>query len=244
MDIRKPQMILFDFGGTLFDDGPFDARAGLDALRKAALNPGAASIETLLSLWDKLIKEYSGTKSRSGWPIEIPITATLRNITLRAGLKYNLPPLEQELIFDRFNSTREPTPGISDLLDKCREKDIHTAVISNNGMSSEGLAISILEGLPESDMEFVISSADYILCKPAPDMFEAAVKTAGLAPEDCWYCGNDSHCDVLGALAGGMTPVFYDRRSAVPVETRKTPDGNEYIAVNHWSALGDLLDRL
>jgi FMN phosphatase YigB (HAD superfamily) len=128
------------------------------------------------------------------------------------------------------------------LLDKCREKDIRTAVISNNAMSSEGLAVSIYESLPESDMEFVISSADYILCKPAPDMFEAAAKISGLAPEDCWYCGNDGHCDVYGALAGGMYPVFYNRESPVPAKTDKTPDGKEFLVINGWQELIRLLD--
>ena len=37
--MKKPSMILFDVGGTLFRDGKCNFRDGLSALRKAALNP-------------------------------------------------------------------------------------------------------------------------------------------------------------------------------------------------------------
>jgi hypothetical protein len=36
---KKPEMIFFDVGGTLFDDGRCDPVAGFGGLRVAAVNP-------------------------------------------------------------------------------------------------------------------------------------------------------------------------------------------------------------
>ena len=35
----KPKMVLFDVGGTLFEDGKFSALDGLKAVREVSLNP-------------------------------------------------------------------------------------------------------------------------------------------------------------------------------------------------------------
>ena len=46
-----PEMIFFDYGGTLMDEGRFDEVAAARAILSCADNPRAASEETVLALW-------------------------------------------------------------------------------------------------------------------------------------------------------------------------------------------------
>lgn len=242
---RKPKMVLFDVGGTLFNDGVCNPPAGLTPLREAALNPSATDVQTMTALWNRAMKELDvGNKSRSGYTVEIPLPCVLKYVSMHAGLKYAISSAEQEEIFDRFNSTRSLTPGITRLLARLDEAGIRTAVISNNMMTGEGLALTIAHWIPEAKMEFILTSADLLLAKPSSDLFTAAAAYAGLDPSECWYCGDGRIPDVDGAKNGGMSPVLYDAASTVASELREDGGRGEYLAVNSWDVLGDLICKL
>ena len=67
MYTKKPKMILFDVGGTLFKGGNFSAENGFRALLRVAENPDIINEKILTSLWDKYIAEVcSGLKSKTG----------------------------------------------------------------------------------------------------------------------------------------------------------------------------------
>ncbi len=239
---KRPKFILFDFGGTLFDDGVYDNINGFETLRLAATNPEVTTADKINELWTELITDTdASTGSARGYGIETPLSAILRNILTRAGLKYDVPMVELEYLFDRDNSPRELTPGIENMLDACVALNIPTAVISNITMSGPSLARAVTDGLPKYKMEFVLTSADYLLCKPSGDMFEAAANIYDIDPSDCWYCGNDGHCDVYGALNGGMFPVFYNRNSKEAIKTEISKTGQEFLVINDWAPLVSLL---
>lgn len=242
---KKPKMILFDVGGTLFDDGRCIPAEGLSHLRLAADNPEVTDDKTLAGLWEKAMNELDVPRlSRSGYELDIPLSCVLKFVAMQAGLKFSISAAHREEIFDRFNSTRELTPGISELLSRLDAAKIRTAVISNNMMSGEGLALSVSRWIPESKMEFCLTSADLLFSKPCPDLFLAAAGFAGLAPADCWYCGDGRVPDVEGAFAGGMTPVLYSPDAARPFEMRSDAGKGEYLAVSSWSVLGDMISEL
>lgn len=241
----KPKMILFDVGGTLFDDGKCCPVEGFAELRKLADEPAITDDATLASLWDEYLNEVgTGLRSASGYPLDIPLSAIIKYATMKTGLHISLPMAQQEEIFDRYNSSRAVTDGIPQLLSTLGALGIRTAIISNNAMSGESLALSIKHWIPDADFEFCLTSADLLFAKPTPSIFDAAVSYARLSPSDCWYCGDGFIPDVGGAKASGLTPVFYDRRSPVPYEIRTDDKHGEYLAINHWNQLKDHLLRL
>ena len=63
----KPKMIIFDVGGTLFNDGKFNAESGFEKLRLAAENPEITSSVALAECWD----EYVSTIENSFNNLEI-----------------------------------------------------------------------------------------------------------------------------------------------------------------------------
>lgn len=241
---RKPKMILFDVGGTLFNDGKCIPVDGLSHLRLAADNPDVTDDETLASLWDEYMDELAGLKSKSGVTLDFPLSAPIKYVTMTAGLHFSISVKEQEEIFDRFNSSRNVIDGVPELLMSLKEMGIRTAVISNNAMSGESLALAIRRWIPSAEFEFCLTSADVLFTKPDKSIFLAAANYAHVDPSDCWYCGDGRVPDVDGAKNSGMTPVLLDESSEIPFEMRTDGNRGEYLAVNNWNELKNFLIKL
>lgn len=238
-----PEMIFFDYGGTLLDEGRFDEVAAARAILSCADNPRAASEETVLALWREANALIGRRTHADAIGLEIPLTPTLRGVMARAGLKTSLSPLEIEIAFHRQNAFHKPMPFVSEMLSVLREKNVRTAVISNITLSGDALWLAISDCIPNHSFEFVITSADYVFCKPSPLLFDAALKKAGEAPERCWYCGNDFNADVVGAVSSGMFPVFFDQSSKTESAMERFELG-DYLRVNSWRALAALIEQL
>lgn len=238
MENKRPEMIIFDVGGTLFNDGKFDAESGFDALRLLACNSDAVTTDLLIKSWNK----YLGKISESGNQLEISLSSALKYVEMNTGLCLDISMHKQEEIFDRHNSTRNVIDGVEELLCVIKSLGIHTAVISNNMMSGESLALALKYWIPESDFEFCLTSADLLFKKPDNSLFETALKFAGLKADDCIYCGDGLVPDVYGASACGMTAVLLDSKSETEFEIRKY-ENYDYIAVNNWNVFAKhLLD--
>ena len=160
MSYKKPKMILFDVGGTLFNDGKCNAADGFKALLQRAENPDVTTAEKLASHWDEFLAETEGFKSKSGVALDVPLSAVIKYATMKEGLKINLPVIEQEEIFDRFNSTRTVIDGVPELLEALKKLNIRTAVISNNMMSGESLALALKHC---EDLNTVITVPEYCI---------------------------------------------------------------------------------
>lgn len=241
---KKPKMILFDVGGTLFDDGACTPADGFAALLKHAESPDITTAQKLADLWYEFFDEVGELRSKSGITLDMPLSAVIKYATMNAGLEINIPMAEQEVIFDRFNSTRTVIDGVPELLDTIHSLGIRTAIISNNAMSGESLALAIKDWIPNAKMEFCLTSADLLFCKPGKMLFEAATSYAHLSPAECWYCGDGRIPDVDGAINAGLSPILLDTKSDIPLEMRTDGGNGEYMAVNCWDALKDYLLKL
>lgn len=242
---KLPKMILFDVGGTLFDDTKCIPLDGLSRLRLVAENPDVTDNETLAKLWDEYMNEVgSSTKSKSGNTLDFSLSAPIKYVTMKTGLRFKLSMAEQEEIFDRFNSERKVISGVEELLKTLDTLNIRTAVISNNAMSGESLSLAIKRWIPTAKMEFCLTSADLLLAKPCKELFICAANYAGASPCDCWYCGDGKIPDVDGALNGGMTPVLLEKSMTAPFEMRLNGNDKKYLVVNDWNVLNAHLIRL
>ena len=55
---KKPKMILFDVGGTLFNDGRCDPLAGFQGLISHADNPQVGDAGKMAKYWDELMDDF------------------------------------------------------------------------------------------------------------------------------------------------------------------------------------------
>lgn len=238
---KKPEMILFDVGGTLFSDGKCSPEDGFEKLRHSAVNPDVTSGAELASFWNKYLNEVGGIKSRTGITLDIPLSAVIKYAAMNTGLHFDISVAEQEELFDRYNSSRKVIDGVPELLETTDKLGIRTAVISNNMMSGESLSLAIKHWIPSAKFEFCLTSADILFTKPSENIFIAAAKYAHLDPSDCWYCGDGRIPDVGGAFGSGMTPVLLDESSLIPIEIRTDGGHGEYLTINNWNKLTELL---
>ncbi len=242
---KKPQMILFDVGGTLFNDGKCIAEDGFSALLRVAENPEVTNEKILTEYWNEYINEVcKGLKSKSGISLDAPLSAIIKYATMNAGLHIDLPMPQQEELFDRYNSTRKVIDGIPELFKTLEEFNIRYGIISNNAMSGEGLELSLKHWIPTINPELCLTSADILFTKPYEKIFFAASNYAHLKPEDCWYCGDGRIPDVAGAKNAGMCPILIDEKSEKPLEFREDGGRGGYMAVNNWNALKVYLEKL
>lgn len=242
---KKPEMILFDVGGTLFDDTRCIPKDGLAHLRMVSKNPQVTSDEELARLWEDYTEEIgSGHKSKSGTTLDFLLSTVIKYVTMQAGLRFDISMAEQEEIFDRFNSERRVIDGVPELLQTIHFLGIRAAVISNNAMSGEGLKLAIDRWIPDNKMDFFLTSADVLLTKPDKSIFLCAANYAHADARNCWYCGDGRVPDVDGAKNAGMTPVLLDTKSSIPFEMRNDGSRGEYLTVNNWNVLKDYMKKL
>jgi putative hydrolase of the HAD superfamily len=65
-------------------------------------------------------------------------------------------------------------------------------------------------GLP-SWLEIVVTSQDFQFSKPQPEIFQEALRRAGVQPAEAIYIGDQYQVDVFGANRAGMKGVLLDR---------------------------------
>jgi putative hydrolase of the HAD superfamily len=234
MSLEKPGAILFDFGSTLCTEPPFDPLAGTRALLDIAADRGRASPEELQAEVNRLVAEvFPAPVDRL---IEIPCSAITRLVYERFGVVFDRPDADLDELFEEnaYIGAWRAEPGVSELLDAAREAGIPTAVLSNNGFRGPLVRKRIEEAGIRHDFRFILSTADYAIRKPHPEVFLTAAGKLGLAPERIWYCGDNPPFDVAGSRAAGMIAVLYDPRG-------EHEDGEAHLRIRHWSELADLL---
>ncbi|HEY9015487.1 MAG TPA: HAD-IA family hydrolase [Gemmatimonadales bacterium] len=110
-------------------------------------------------------------------------------------------------------------PGVKESLQRLRSAGLRLGVVSNSdGRVEEALRAA---GLREY-FDAVIDSTLVGVEKPDPRIFQAALESLGVAPEEALYVGDLYEVDVLGARAAGMEAVLLGSDTADQVRCRTT----------------------
>ena len=212
--MRKPEMILFDYGGTLLTEPGFDA----SACERAAwpyltANPRGLTVEQACAEVQRLYAEFQ--RRRSAWG-EVHQWQFMRLAYESMGLRFSLPWAELEEIEWTAASPGAVQPHADEMLRDLKARGIATGVISNIGWSGAALTRRLDRLLPENAFAFVLASSEYAVRKPNPLLFQVALARAGLSAGQVWYCGDQWEADVLGARGAGLFPVYYSPQAEAP----------------------------
>lgn len=239
--MRKPKMILFDYGQTLADEQVFDSIKGNAALlRYAVKNPHGITAEELSARAGELDHELGRFDPARPhlFTIEIPNSSFTNYLFESMGIELNLPQEKLDQIFWDAAAPGTATPGLRDFLAFLKEKKIRTGVITNISYCGAAVKARIREILPEHDFEFILSTCEYMFRKPSRRIFDLALEKAGLNAEDVWYVGDKYDCDVLGARSAGMYPVLYTGAA------RSRGADRDALTISCWSELEALIKTL
>lgn len=243
MTKNNPRMIFFDYGQTLLHEETFDARLAYEAFIPYLYPKKNVDIEKILKLSNDLHQDVWRLAFANS--VEVSFAAQFSYLLDMFDLSCDLPLLECEKLYWFSACPAEVLPGLQETLTELDRRGIRTAVISNISYSSAAMQARIDNHL-DHKLEFIVTSSETVLRKPEKWIFLRALQKSGLRPEECWHVGDDIYCDVGGALAAGIHPVWYDsghscfyEREAAEITDEMRP---QMDIIHHFSELLDLLD--
>jgi len=239
----KPKMIVFDYGQTLIQEERFDGIAGTRAvLERCVENPCNVTAEEVQAFANELNKDIGRYDPATNHLVLLEVhNYPFQNYLYDYfGLTRLVTPLELETVFRDAASPGRPTEHIIELLSYLGSNEIRTSVISNIAMSGQALENRINALIPKHRFEFIIASSEYVFRKPHKRIFEIAARKANLELCDLWYCGDNGICDVDGAKAAGLTPIWYKGAYEGHGFTPKS----ECIIITDWLELQNHLEAL
>ena len=242
--MKKPEMIIFDYGHTLLYEPGFNAmRCEEAAYPYIVENLQNLTVEQIYAEVQRVFAEFHGQRE-SG--IEIHEWQIMRLVYEYLGLKFNISYRELEEIEWNAASPGAVMPGVEDMLDYLNDVGIRTAVISNIGWSGNALTNRINRLLPNNRFEFIMASSEYAIRKPNRMLFETALRKANLSADVVWYCGDDIRADIKGAHGAGIFPVLYEGKEAGEVNPVTYQNEGEsidfdYLHIHNWNEMTALL---
>ena len=240
--MKKPEMILFDYGHTLVYEPSFDRAAGFRAvLAHCTANPAGVTAEGLGDAYEAALSRLISASHQAD--CDFQDMASKRLLYETAGLEFDCGLLALEQIFWDAAGPGTPMPGVETLLTGLRRMGIRSAVLSNMNFREASVRSRIDRLLPDNDFEFILCSCEYATRKPRSDFFRLALKKAGLAAAGVWYCGDNPRCDVLGAFDAGLTPVWYENELGCPyrAEADRVPVRIPFLHIHEWAELLPIL---
>lgn len=240
--MKKPKMILFDYGQTLISEGRFDGIKGTKALLKYAVkNKYNKTAEEIQEAANAINRELGrgDRATRHLFQVEAPNSMFTSYLYTSLGVTLSIGPEEIDRIFWNAASPGTPTEGIADFLQFLQENGIRTGVISNISYCSQVVKERINNCIPNHNFEFIIATSAYLFRKPNKRIFDMAMEMADLSPEDVWFIGDDYQCDVVGASKAGCFPVWY----IGAIDTGYV-EKDGVLTVRTWEELQEIIGRL
>lgn len=245
--MRKPEMIIFDYGHTLlYEPGHNRQNANIQISKYISKNPHNITFEE----FDRTITDIFMTiREQCGDDIEIHEHNILKAAYESMELELSIPLEEAERIIWEGISKGAVMPYADVMLDYLNSIGIRTAVISNLGFSGNALKQRLNRLLPNNQFEFILASSEYIFRKPHPFMFKVAMQKAGLSADKIWYCGDSIKRDIYGAHGVGMFPVLYEGKTEenVPKFARQNVGYEidfDYLKIYDWREMIGVLSKI
>lgn len=244
--MKRPEMIIFDYGDTLLYEPDWNPKRGnLELMKYITKNPNNCTIDDISREINVVFSEIR--KVRDTLQYDIPCRTGNRLAYEHLGIEFSLTPLEEEIVFWTAATPGAITPNADKMLDYLNDSGIRTAVISNNGWSGEALKERFDRLLPNNRFEFILSSCDYMIRKPDKRLFEIALHKAGLSADRVWYCGDRLEADVYGAHNAGIFPVLYEgdfpAADSPKHNGEKTIIDFDYLHIHDWLELVAVLEN-
>ncbi len=227
----RVRVVTVDFWGTLLFDGPgSDERYRRARLADFARILDAAGVRVEPAALERAY-ERSGDYLASVWRElrDVPVTEHVRAVL--AGVDPRLPErLSPPVIDELVEAYARPAllvppavdPAARQALEALRGWGLRLAVVSNT-MRTPGRALRRLlahYGLLAC-FDVTVFSDEVGVRKPAPEIFQHALRAVGGEPETAVHVGDDPVLDVRGARAAGLRVI---QVSAQPADAAPAPD--------------------
>lgn len=239
--MKRPKMILFDYGQTLVDEDPFDGVKGTEAvLRYCTENKYHLTAEQIQQEANAINNELGrfDPARRHLFQVEAPNHMFTAYLYESLGIQLSLTSEQVDQVFWDAASPGVPTEGMPEFLEYLVQQGIRTGVISNISYCGRVVEQRIRGLFPGHPFEFILATSEYLFRKPNKRIFRLALEKAGLKPEEAWYIGDQYECDIVGAAGAGVFPVWYIGAMDMPY----TPH-EEVLTAGSWGEVRAALDQ-
>lgn len=150
--------------------------------------------------------------------------------------------------WDTFLDNVECAPYCQELLQELKRRSIRIGIGTDMTALMQYRKLEKLDLLPL--VQFIVTSEEAGVEKPASRFFELCVQKAGCAPEECLFVGDNPRKDILGAVNAGMKTLWYNPDGKVFPENIGRIVENDAAAENMTavckciSGYREVLDRL
>ncbi len=264
MQMKRPKMILFDYGQTLVNEAPFDGVKGTEAvMRYCTENKYHLTAEQIQREANAINSELGrfDPARRHLFQVEVPNCMFTAYLYESLGIKISLTSEQVDQIFWDAASPGRPTKGAAEFLEYLAWQGIRTGVISNISYCGQVVEQRIRRLFPGHPFEFILATSEYLFRKPNRRIFWLALEKAGLRPgfcsEECpeqhsedrpeqcredssgevWYIGDQYECDIVGAAGAGLFPVWYTGAMDMPYIPHE-----EILTVGSWEEVRAVLE--
>ena len=238
--MKRPKMILFDYGQTLVNEAAFDGVKGTEAvLQYCTENKYHLTAEQIQQEANAINHELGrfDPSKRHLFQVEAPNYMFTSYLYESLGIKISLTSEQVDQVFWDAAAPGRPTEGVTEFLEYLVEQGIRTGVISNISFCGQVVGQRIRGLFPEHPFEFILATSEYLFRKPNKRIFWLALEKAGLKPEDAWYIGDQYECDIVGAAGAGLFPIWYTGAMDMPY----TPHEG-VLTVCSWEEVRALLE--
>lgn len=230
--LGRPRGVLLDYGGTLVEELDYNPTAGNRALLALASRcPDGLTLETVMARASRVSAELGARRDTFG--IETPWPSITRLIHDHFGTEFSRSMPEPELAFWDASVTTRGMPGARQALEVLHAAGVPVGVLSNSSFGAPVIRHEIAKHGLADHLAFVMVSAEYVVRKPNPLLFEVAGRRLGVAPNDIWFVGDRLDTDVAGARAAGMRTVWLRPPAAIDPSAADEPD----LVVGDWAEL-------
>lgn len=246
--MKKPKMILFDYGQTLVNEAPFDGVKGTEAVLQYCIeNKYHLTAEQIQQEADAINRELGrfDPARRHLFQVEAPNHMFTSYLYESLGIRLSLTNDQVDQVFWDAASPGVPTEGMTEFLKYLVQQGIRTGVISNISFCGRVVEQRIRGLFPGHPFEFILATSEYLFRKPNRRIFWLALEKAGLKQEfdreydsqDVWYIGDQYECDIVGAAGAGLFPIWYTGA----MDMSYTPHEN-VLTVGSWEEVRAVLE--
>lgn len=191
----------FDIDHTLCIDNKLERVAFLHLLERIVADGGSAcgSLADETAAIDALLATQRGGA--------MTIEEAVRQFVSEHGVPSSDGYVEgfKRLALQMAPSFIVPAPDAKATLDELKERGVPVGVLSNGWNP-----LQVVKARRAGFSGEVLASADLGVQKPNPEAFRALAAALDVAPERCFYVGDDPAADIAGAAAAGLQAVWID----------------------------------
>lgn len=239
--MKRPKMILFDYGQTLVNEERFNGVRGTEAVLQYCTGNKyhltAEQIQQEANAINNELGRFDPAK-RHLFQVEAPNHMFTAYLYESMGIQLSLTSEQVDRVFWDAAAPGKPTEGIVEFLEYLREQEIRTGVISNISFNGRVVEQRIRGLFPEHKFEFILATSEYLFRKPNRRIFRLALEKADLEPENAWYIGDQYECDIVGAAGAGLFPVWYTGAMDMPYIPHEG-----VLTAGSWEEIRAVLDK-